>query len=170
MAAEKFLQHDAAGGLREVQGVTTGGAPGIDKIPSLNASGLLDISMMPPGLGGDVAVLPAVGAIAAGDLVNVYNNGGTPSVRKADASAIGTIAHGFVLSAYADAENATVYFEGNNTGVSGLTAGKVFLSATTAGLSTNTAPTGTGKVVQSVGVAVSATQINFEAAPAILLA
>lgn len=169
MAAAKFLQHDAAGGLREVQGVTTGGAPNAEKIPALDASGRLDITMMPTGLGADTVVLPAVGALAAGDFVNIYNNGGVPSCRKADASSPTTIAHGFVLSAVATGANATVYFEGNNGAVTGQTAGKVFLSAT-AGLATSVAPTAAGEVVQCIGIAVSTTQINFEPHPAILLA
>lgn len=169
MAGEKFLQHDANGGLREVEAVQTGGAPSADKLPSLDAAGRLDISMMPTGLGADTAVIEASGALAAGDFVNVFDDGGTVKVRKADATAIGTIAHGFVLDAVADAANATVYFEGANTAVTGMTGGQIFLS-TTAGAATGTAPTASGQVVQKLGVAVSATQINFEPATAILLA
>ncbi len=169
MAGEKFIQHDASGGLREVEAVQVGGAPSADKLASLDAAGRLDITMMPTGLGADTAVLVASGALAAGDFINVFDDGGTPSVRKADATAIGTVAHGFVLDAVADAANATVYFEGANTAVTGMVGGQVFLSAT-AGAATATAPTTAGQVVQKLGVAVSATQINFEPATAILLA
>lgn len=170
MAAEKFLQHDTSGGMKEVQGVVAGGAPSADRIPSLDASGLLALSMMPAGLGGDVAVLAASGALADGDFVNVFNDGGTPKVRKADASSGITAAHGFVLAAVADLANATVYFEGNNTSQSGLTGGVVYLSPTIPGRATNTAPVGTGEIVQKLGVAVSATQVNFEPSSPILLA
>lgn len=169
MAGEKFLQHDTTGGLREVEATVTGGAPAANKLPSLDASGRLDITMMPTGIGADTAVLPASGALAAGDFVNIFDNGGVPSVRKADATSIGTIAHGFVLDAVADAANATVYFEGSNTAVSGMTAGQVFLS-TTAGTATGVAPINPGEVVQKLGVAVSATSINFEPSTAIILA
>jgi hypothetical protein len=56
---------------------------------------------------------------------------------------------------------AYTYFEGTNDQVTGQTAGPVFL-ATTAGAATGTAPSGTGNVVQALGVAVGATAINFE--------
>lgn len=169
MAAEKFLQHDAAGGMQEVQGVTVGGAPSADRIASLNPAGQFDISMMPPGLGGDTAVLPAAGALVAGDFVNVFNDGGTTRCRKADASSLSTKAMGFVLTAVADLANATIYFEGNNTQVSGQVGGDVFLS-TTAGLASGTTPSASTEIVQRIGVAVSATQINFEPQTPILLA
>lgn len=169
MAGQKFIQHDTAGGLREIEATQTGGAPGADKIPSLDANGRLDATMMPTGIGADTGVLEASGALSAGDFVNVFDDAGTPKVRKADASAIGTIAHGFVLEAVADAANATVYFEGANTAVTGQTAGQVFLTAT-AGVAGGTAPTTSGQVVQKLGVAVSATQINFEPATPIVLA
>lgn len=169
MAGQKFIQHDTSGGLREIEATQIGGAPSADKIPSLDAAGRLAISMMPTGLGSDTAVLTASGSIAAGDFVNIFDNGGTPSIRKADANAVGTIAHGFVLEAIADGATGTVYFEGSNTAVTGQTVGNTFLS-TTAGLATNTAPSGTGELVQKLGVAVSATQINFEPSTPILLA
>lgn len=169
MAGEKFIKHDASGGFTETEAVQIGGAPSADKIPSLNASGQLDLTMMPAGIGADTVVLPAVGAIAAGDWVNIYNNGGTPSIRKADASSKITRAHGFVLDAVADGANATVYTSGSNTAVTGQTAGTVFLS-TTAGLGTNIAPSTSGEIVQQIGVAVSATQVNFDAEPAVTLA
>lgn len=169
MPGEKFIKHNAAGGFSETEAVQTGGAPSADRIPSLNAAGRLDETMMPTGIGADTAVLPASGALAAGDFVNIFDNGGTPSVRKADASSQSTVAHGFVIDAFADGANATVYFEGTNTAASGLTAGRVFLS-TTAGLATNTAPTASGEVVQVLGVAVAATQVNFEPGPSVLLA
>lgn len=169
MAGEKFLKHNGAGGFSETEAVQTGGAPSADKIPSLDAAGRLDISMMPTGIGADTAILVASGALAAGDFVNIFDDVGVFKVRKADASALGTIAHGFVLAAAADAGNATVYFEGSNTQVTGQTPGAVFLT-TTAGIAGSTAPSGSGEVVQRLGVAVSATQINFEAASPIVLA
>ena len=93
--------------------------------------------------------------------MNVWNDSGTPKARKADATTAGKEAHGFVLSAASSGASATVYFEGANTGVTGLTGGNVFLS-TTAGGCTNTAPSATGNVVQRVGIAVGATELNFE--------
>jgi hypothetical protein len=169
MAGEKFLKHDAAGGFVETVAVQTGGAPSADKVPSLNAAGQFDATMMPTGIGADTSVIPAVGALAAGDFVNVYNDAGTARVRKADASAAITAAHGFVLEAFSDLANATVYWEGTNGLVTGQTPGAAFLS-TVGGDAQAAAPTGSGEIVQRIGIATSATSINFEPQTAILLA
>lgn len=138
------------------------------KIVKLDGSGRIDSTMMPVGMGPDTAIINATEALAAGDFVNVYNSSGA-KCRKADATSSGKEAHGFVLSSVNKDANATVYFEGTNTGVTGMTPGVVFLSAT-AGLATGTAPSSAGNVVQRLGVAVSATAINFESGPPVILA
>lgn len=148
---------------------TSSGSGDSGKLPALDASGKLDSSMMPVGIGADVKILPATEALSAGDFVNVYNASGTPSCRKADATTSGKRCHGFVLSAVSNGANATVYFEGTNNQVSGMTAGDVFLS-TTAGAATATAPSASGNLVQNLGVATSATEINFESQQPIILA
>ena len=74
-----------------------------------------------------------------------------------------------MLSSVTSGNNATVYFEGTNTGVTGQTPGPVYLS-TTAGLATSTAPSSSGNVVQRIGVAVGTTAINFEANLPVVLA
>ena len=168
MAGEKFLQHNGSGGMTEVVAVQTGGAPSADKIPALDGSGRLDASMMPAGIGADTAVIQASENLAAGDLVNIHNSGGA-RVRKADAATAGKEAHGFVTAGVTSGANATVYFEGNNGQVTGLTPGVVYLS-TTAGLATNTAPSASGNVVQRVGLATAATSLNFESFPSVTLA
>jgi hypothetical protein len=141
-----------------------------NKIAKLDASGKLDSTVMPTGVGADTASITASEALAAGDLVNVWNNAGTANVRKADGSVSGKEAHGFVLAAFASAASATVYFESTNTQCTGLTPGVQFLSAATAGKPTSTAPTGTGKVNQVVGFAISATAMNFNSELPIVLA
>lgn len=141
-----------------------------NKIAQLDASGRLDATVMPVGIGADTASIIASETLAAGDLVNIWNNGGTANVRKADASTSGKEAHGFVLAGFASAASATVYFEGTNTQCTGLTPGPQFLSGTTAGKTIATAPTGTGKVVQRVGFALSATSLNFDQGDPIVLA
>jgi hypothetical protein len=105
-------------------------------------------------------VIVAGEALAARDLVNIYNNGGTPTVRKANAS-LGREANGFVMAAVANGANATVFFDGLITGLTGLTAGSAFLSGATAGLATATAPTTVGHIVQRVGTFVTATTMKF---------
>lgn len=144
------------------------GAGDAGKIPALDASGRLDSTFLPVGVGADTAVITTSEALTAGDLVNIYNNSGA-KVRKADATAAGKEAHGFVLASYGSGVSATVYFEGTNTGVTGLTPGAQFL-ATTAGAATATAPSAAGNIVQRVGFAVSATAMNFQSQPPITLA
>lgn len=148
---------------------TSAGAADAAKVVALDSTGRIDNSMMPAGIGADTAIIVASEALSAGDFVNIWDSTGA-KVRKADASTAGKEAHGFVLAAVSNGGNATVYFEGPNTQVTGLTPGNVFLSASTPGLATNTAPSGTGQVVQRLGVATSATAINFEAAQPIVLA
>ena len=165
--ADKYIANNA-GLLSEVEAIdTSAGAGDAGKIPALDAAGRLDNSMMPVGIGTDTAVIQASENLAAGDFVNVHNSGGA-RVRKADASN-GREAHGFVLDSVTSGNNATVYFEGQNTGVLSATPGVVYLS-TTAGGFTDTAPSTAGQTVQRIGVAVSSTAINFEATQPILLA
>lgn len=168
MAGEKFIKNNA-GTLTETLSVQVGGGASANKIPALDASGLLDVTMMPTGIGADTALILASEALSAGNLVNVYSNAGTANVRKADATVAGKEANGFVLSAFLSAATATVYFEGNNTQMTGLTPGQNFL-ATVAGGAVVAAPTGSGNVVQRVGIAVSTTVLNFECQPPIVLA
>ncbi len=147
---------------------SSAGAGDANKLVALDGSGRIDSSMMPVGIGADTAVITASEALAAGDFVNIWNSTGA-KVRKADATAAGKEAHGFVLAAVANGASATVYFEGTNTGVSGLTPGPVFLQ-TTAGQAGATVPSASGNVVQRLGVATSATSVNFEAGTVIVLA
>lgn len=144
------------------------GAGDAGKIAQLDGSGRLDTTMLPVGVGPDTASIPASENLAAGDFVNIHNSTGA-KVRKADATTSGKEAHGFVLSAVTSGNNATVYFEGTNTAVTGQTPGVVFL-ASTAGTATATPPSGSGNVVQQIGLATSATGINFEPQPHIVLA
>jgi hypothetical protein len=168
VAVNKYLTNSGGFATEIIAPVTSAGAADAGKLPALNASGKLDSSVMPTGIGADTQVIVASEALAAGNFVNVYDSTG-PKVRKADATTNGKIAHGFVLSAVANGANATVYFEGTNDQVTGQVAGDVFL-ATTAGAATATAPSASGNVVQPIGVAVSATAINFQYNRPIVLA
>lgn len=140
-----------------------------NRLVKLDGSGRLDATVMPVGIGADTAIIAASEALSAGDFVNIWDNGGVAKVRKADASSAGKEAHGFVTAAVSNGANATVYFEGTNSNVSGQTAGAVFLSSTP-GKATSIAPTAAGQVVQRIGFAISATAVNFQSQPPILLA
>lgn len=198
MAGNKYIKNNAGTLTEEASIQSSAGAGDAGKIPALNASGILDSTivnskatsagagdagklvaldgsgkidstMMPVGIGADTASVIASENLAAGDLVNIWNDTGTAKARKADATTAGKEAHGFVLSAVSSAASATVYFEGTNTAVTGRTPGKQYL-ATTAGSTTTTAPSGAGNVVQIVGFATSATALNFQSGVPVVLA
>lgn len=170
MPAKKYLK--AQNGFTAEQAATvvsTGNANGGDVV-ALDDTGRLDASVLPVGVGADVATIKASEALGAGDFVNIYALSGAAAVRKADASITGQEAHGYVLAAVASGAAATIYFDGRNTSVTGQTPGNVFLSATVPGKATATCPTGSGQLQQRLGIAVAATEINFEAVTPIILA
>ena len=140
------------------------------RVPELDAAGRLDQSMMPVGVGADVAIKPASETLSAGSYVNIWNDGGVAKVRKADASVVGKEAHGFILDSVVDGADAMVYFEGRNTQLTGLTPGaRYYLSDTLPGGVTATPDTASGHIHQFLGVAVSTTEINFEASEPITM-
>jgi hypothetical protein len=166
----KVLRHNA-GRIQELATIqTSAGAADADKIPSLDAQGRLDASMMPTGIGADTANLQASEAIGAGDKINIHDVAGAFRMRRADAAAAGKEADGFVISAVASGASGLAYLEGRITGLSGLVPGaRYYLSDSTPGGQTVTPPVGAGKVVQFLGKAVSATELNFEPDDGIVL-
>jgi hypothetical protein len=170
MAGNKFLTN-SSGTITEVHGTQTStGVSNANQIPALTANGLLDISLMPTGIGPDTASLTASEALASGAFVNVWNNSGVFAVRNADGSTTGKEAHGFVLTSVASAGTATVYFNGTNNAVTGATPGVQYLSDSAVGSFTSTPPSTAGHTVQRIGLATSATSINFTYEPPITLA
>lgn len=157
-----------AGLLTEVEALlTSAGAGDSGKIPALDATGRLDTSFMPAGIGADTKSVVTSENLTAGDFVNLYDASGTLTCRKADAStaSAGKRAHGFVLASTTSPASATVYFEGANGQRSGLTVGATYvLSAVAAGGVTIEASgtTTAGHILQKLGVATSATEINVE--------
>lgn len=104
-------------------------------------------------------------ALAAGDLVNVFDQTGSKRSRRANA-ANARRAHGFVKDAFAPGDVAVVFLIGVNENVSGKTAGRtLFLSGTTPGACTHTAPTGAGVYAQSVGYAIEGDSMMFVYSP-----
>jgi len=172
MAAKKYLSN-VSGTITEIQATVTSSGAGDDgKIVALDSAGKLDTSVLPTGVGAETKTLASSENLAAGDFVNIWNDSGTPKARKADASG-GTAkqAHGFVLSAVTSPANATVYLEGINNQCTSLTGGvNQFLSGSSAGLPTATAPSTSAYIVQQLGVALSATEISFEPSTPIVLA
>lgn len=172
MAAKKYLKQVSGDPTEQAATVVSAGVANDGDIPALDSTGHFDLSLLPTGVGPDIEVVVASEALAAGALVNLWNNSGTLNVRNADASvaAGGKRAHGYVLAAVAGGGSASVYFLGRNTGVSGLTAGlRYFLSNTTPGGYLSTAPSTSGHCIQSVGVSISATDINIEINPNVII-
>jgi len=169
--AEKYLKQNA-GVVTEIEAtVTSAGAGNAGNIPALDSAGLLSTTVMPIGIGADTASILASEGLAAGDMVDVYDNAGAATCRKADATTSGKYAAGFVLAAVESAANATVYFSGINNQVSGLAAGaRLFLGAATPGGVVSMAPSASGNVVQGVGRALSTTSMVFELSAPIVLA
>jgi hypothetical protein len=152
--------------------VTSAGAPSSGKVIALDSTGRLDVSVFPVGMGAEVQLIVASEALTAGSFVNIWSNSGVANVRKADASTTGKIADGFVLSAVTSGAIATVFAPSQtNTQLVGLTPGaQYWLSDTTPGGVTLVPPTGSGKTVQPLGKAASATQMTFAPATEFVLA
>lgn len=170
MAGNKYIKNNAGVLTEEAALQTSAGAADAGKIPALDGSGKIDMTMMPTGIGADTSVIASSENLSAGDVINIWDSAGTPKVRKADASVAGKEAHGFVLTGVTSPANATVYFEGSNTQMTGLIAGPQYLSATTPGKTQSAAPSAAGQVVQVVGFATSATSMNFQSRAPIVLA
>lgn len=160
--ADKFLSNNAGRITEKEATVTSAGAGDAGEIVALDAAGKLDSTVMPVGVGADTQVIVASEALTAGDFVNVYNDTGTPKCRKADASDGTKPANGFVLDNVDQDANATVYFDSENTALTGMTIGARQYLSETAGDITETAPTTSGALVQYLGTARSATELGFD--------
>lgn len=142
-----------------VNTTTTGGVPNAGKRVQLNASGVLDETMFPSGMGDETEVFVGSEALSAGDCVNKWNDSGTVKVRKADAN--GKPADGYVKVSTATGANVTIYSDGLNDAVTGLTVGTVYLSSTPGGYSSTPPADASGLVLQELGFANSATAVKF---------
>lgn len=150
---------------------TSAGAADADQLVRLGSDGKLSETLMPAGLGADAMSMLASENLAGGDFVNVWDDAGVASVRKADGTAMGKETDGFVLDAVASGQPATVFFEGRNSGLTGLMVGaRYYLSAATPGAAVTVPPSGAGNVVQFLGRATSPTSIAFEATDGVILA
>lgn len=162
-----------ADGVKELTPIdASSGVADAGKVVGTDANGKVNISLIPDGIGSDTKVAPASEALLAGDFVNFWSDGGTLKVRKADASnAYTKAADGYVKANVAMNANATVYFDGTNTSLTGLTPlAKYYLSASTPGGVVSAAPTASGHIWQVLGKALSATELTVEIGEPILRA
>jgi len=139
---------------------SSGGSSDSGKIIKLDSNGKIDISLLPAGIGEDAIEIAAFEDVSAGDFVNIFDNGGSVAVRKADKSN-GRDANGFVLESAVAPVPVKVFFEGTNSQLSGLSIGERYY-LDTAGAVTNVPTTTTGELHQYLGKAFSATELTTE--------
>lgn len=157
----KLLRNNA-GQVEEYTPISAStGAGDANKVPQTGANGKLDSTLIPTGTGEDYSRVASEN-LAAGDLINVWDDAGTAKIRKADATAAGKEAMGFVQSAILSAASGTARIgNGVISGLAGLTIGANYYLSTTAGLYTTTAPSTVGNIIQKVGKAISATELSY---------
>lgn len=134
-------------------------------IVALDSTGKLDPSVMPVGVAADVKVAAASEDLVGGNYVNFWNDSGVEKVRLADFSN-GRDAHGFVKASHLTGSNATVYFEGPNDDLSGLTPGARYYLDSAGGVTSTPKATG---LHQFVGVAVDVNTVNTDIDDCIVL-
>lgn len=104
-------------------------------------------------------IVTASEAIAARDFCNLHSSSGL-KVRRANASAIATRAWGWAPNAIANGSPGIIYLFSGYQGGGGITLGSTYyLSASTPGGITTTAPVASGTIKQEVGLALSATEL-----------
>lgn len=166
--ANKYLTLENGREAMKEATVVSAGAADAGEIVALDSSGRIDVTILPVGVGPDVATLVATETLNAGDYVNIFNDAGVSKVRKADATN-DRPAHGFVKDAYPISSNAVVFFEGPNDDRSGLTPGARYYLSSAGGV-TSTPPSSPSSVIhQFLGIAVNATTINTDIADEVVL-
>jgi hypothetical protein len=152
----ELTNQSLAGKADKVSGATAGNLAGLDAGGNLMDSGSSPASFDPAGSAAAIGVesIMASEALADGDFVNKWNDLGTVKVRKANASAVGQEANGFVLSAVLSGSPAAVHSLGSTKNDHMLIATpgtRQYLSDATPGKTVETPPVGTGKIVQCLG-------------------
>lgn len=162
MAGNKYIANNA-GKLKEVVAAQTSvGIGDANKIIALTSAGLIDISMMPTGVGAETVVAPAYENLTAGDFINFFDNAGALNIRKANASTNAKPAQGYVLANVTAPANATAFLiSTTNTALTGLTIGVDYYLSTSAGLATTTAPSASANIVQFIGRSTGTTTLPF---------
>jgi len=156
MAAPRYLS-SILGKLKQVIAAVVS-TP--DSIVSTDATGKIDISFLPPGVGAEVIIAITSENLVAGNFINVYLNGGVITLRKADATTNAKPAYGYVIAGSTSPASTTMYILGTtNSYLSGLTIGTRYFLDTVAGGVTLTAPSATGNIVQELGIATLTTEL-----------
>ena len=121
--------------------------------------------------GADTVVVPTSENLSANEIVNLYNNSGAITARKADAGINKYQANGYVKASTTAPANATIFLDGTCPGTFAATdAGKPVFLSDTAGTTTLTPVSGSGKLHQLIGYVTSTTGFDFEVESPIELA
>ena len=103
--------------------------------------------------------------IAAGALINIWDNGGVAQVRNANGTS-GYVAHGFSQAAIAALATAPVTLNGIVSGLAGLTPGApMFLGPTAGSMSATPPASGSGLYLQTIGFAAGTGTVYFFGGP-----
>jgi len=112
---------------------------------------------------GATAQITASEAIAAGALINLWTDGGNIAMRNANATDTTKSSDGFVKVAVSSGATAPYFANGEtNDALSGLTPGATYYLDTTAGQITATPPATSGNGLQTVGKALSASELAYQ--------
>lgn len=160
--ADRYMHLSGGKKVQTEATVVSTGVSEAGDIPALDATGKIDPSLLPTGAGPDTkaVVVSDASGLTAGDYVNIFDSTG-PKARLADNSN-GRPAHGFVLSAFADAATALIYFEGPNTALTGLTVGARQYLGTAGGTTETPVAVTSGDIHQYLGTAMDTTEINTD--------
>lgn len=162
MADDKFIGIVAGIETEIIPLTTSTGAADANRIMRTGADGRLDISLMALNLTADCVTANAFETLAAGAFCYSRADG---TIANASGAVGGHSATGFVLAGATAGQAATLFFEGRNTALTGITIDAIyFLSDTTPGGVTLVAPSTTGKICQRLGTGVTATSINTQIA------
>lgn len=176
MAAPKYQQRNPTTGVStSMSAAVVGGAAAVNAIVATNASGVIDASFLPAGIGLDIVVVPASENLAAGAQVNLYASSGTgnpTNARNADSATAGAgkRADGFVLAAVTSGNNASVYRSGMNTALTGLTPGTPYWMGASGVATSTIPPESPGTTAQRLGVAINTTTLDEQISDPIAIA
>ena len=160
--ADKLLQRVAGRTVQYEPVDTSAGAADAGKVPALGPDGKLDSSMYDPGADPSQPI-EASEELLAGRFVNIFDDGGTLSVRLAD-NTNNRPAHGFVRTTAAASTTATVFgLDAVNDALTGLTIAGVYYLGTAGGVISTPLdaadPGNAGYIDQKLGIAKSATEL-----------
>lgn len=159
MAGNKYLRIGTSGRPQENASVnSSSGAGDANKIVALNAAGQIDSTMLP-----EIPTFSVLASenLAAGDLINLWDDTGTLKMRKADNTSATKRADGYIESAVTSGNSGSPTVGGGLvSGLSGLTLAADYYLGTNGGV-TVTPPTAASSIVQYVGRAKSATELVF---------